>query len=113
MRSAVRSRTRAALAAVVSGLLAAGLMGGATTAQAAPTATGGGAPRAAVTDGAPLVGAGSDAGRRLRATGRLVGGGGTTCTATLVHATGKPDPAAKALILSNGHCVNDMMGTNE
>ncbi len=60
-----------------------------------------------------LISAGSPAGQKFRASGRLVGGGGTTCTATVVHGSGKPDPGQKALILSNGHCVSDTMRTNE
>ncbi|GHF59873.1 hypothetical protein GCM10010218_46780 [Streptomyces mashuensis] len=99
---------RTALAAGTAWLLATGLTAaGAAPAQAAPLQA---APAA---DAAPLLDAGSADGRRFRATGRLVGGGGTTCSATVVHAGGRPDPAAKALVLSNGHCADDTMGTND
>ncbi|MFI9237559.1 trypsin-like peptidase domain-containing protein [Streptomyces sp. NPDC053079] len=114
MKSAVRTRKRAAVSAGAAGFIAAGLIWGASPVQAAPPA-GAGAPRpaAAAGDEAPLVDAGSADGKRLRATGRLVGGGGTTCTATLVHAPGTVNPGAKALVLSNGHCADDTMGTND
>ncbi|MCD9144953.1 trypsin-like peptidase domain-containing protein [Streptomyces albireticuli] len=116
MNSAVRTRIRAALAACASGCVATGLIWGAAPAQAVqpPRAAGlPASPAAVVAEPAPLLDAGSPDGQRFRASGRLVGGGGTTCTATLVHATGKPDPGAKALVLSNGHCVDDAMGTND
>ncbi|MEV4743530.1 trypsin-like peptidase domain-containing protein [Streptomyces sp. NPDC049555] len=71
------------------------------------------AARAADRPEAPLIAADSAAGAKFRSSGRLVGGGGTTCTATVVHATGRPDPAQKALILSNGHCADDGLRTNE
>ncbi|UQI46274.1 hypothetical protein M1P56_18960 [Streptomyces sp. HU2014] len=119
MNSAVRTRLRTTLAACASGCVATGLIWGAAPAQAVqpPHPVGSliapAAGSAAVAEPAPLLDAGSPDGKRFRASGRLVGGGGTTCTATLVHATGKPDPGAKALVLSNGHCADDAMGTND
>ncbi|MBB5122098.1 hypothetical protein AF335_08640 [Streptomyces eurocidicus] len=116
MNSAVRTRVRTALAACASGCVATGLIWGAAPAHAAPPPHPAGAsvsPAATAAEPAPLLDAASPDGKRSRASGRLVGGGGTTCTATLVHATGKPDPGAKALVLSNGHCVDDAMGTND
>ncbi|UGY94894.1 trypsin-like peptidase domain-containing protein [Streptomyces gobiensis] len=87
------------------GILAAGLLWGGSPAPAVEPSS--------AADEAPLLDAGSPAGKKFRASGRLIGGNGTTCTATLIHATGKPDPADKALVLSNGHCVSDSMKTNE
>ncbi|MEU4211726.1 trypsin-like peptidase domain-containing protein [Streptomyces sp. NPDC026206] len=123
MKSAVRIRRRAALTAGASGFIAAGLIWGPAPAQAMQPPGGGSAPRPAAAadrtsgpaadEDAPLLDAGSPDGKRFRATGRLVGGGGTTCTATLVHAPGRPDPGAKALVLSNGHCADDTMGTDD
>ncbi|MCC3768242.1 trypsin-like peptidase domain-containing protein [Streptomyces sp. UNOC14_S4] len=95
------SRIHAALAACATGVVTAGLLWG------------GSGPAQAAEHPAPLIGAGSVAGKKFRSTGRLIGGGGTTCTATVVADTAKPDPARKALILSNGHCVDDMLGTND
>ncbi|MEU5421235.1 trypsin-like peptidase domain-containing protein [Streptomyces sp. NPDC020667] len=118
MRDAVPTRApariRGPLAAVACAVVAAGLLHGGQ-AQAVQPRPGAGATAGAQAgpEDAPLIDSGSAAGRKFRASGRLVGGGGTTCTATLVHASGKPDPAAKALVLSNGHCVSDTMGTNE
>ncbi|GGP44292.1 trypsin-like peptidase domain-containing protein [Streptomyces abikoensis] len=106
----IRLRAAGAAAVMTAGLLWAGpaLTGPAWAVPAHPAAT------SEVTAGeAPLIDAGSADGRRFRASGRLVGGGGTTCTATVVHGTGQPDPARKALILSNGHCADDSMRTND
>ncbi|MFZ3475747.1 trypsin-like peptidase domain-containing protein [Streptomyces sp. 4.24] len=62
---------------------------------------------------ASLVESGSAAGRELRASGRLHGAGGMTCTATIISPAADPDPGARALILAAGHCVNPSMATNE
>ncbi|MFC5720562.1 hypothetical protein ACFP1Z_10355 [Streptomyces gamaensis] len=98
-----RTRLRAALAAGAAGAVAAGLLWTAPAHAAEPPQQ----------SGAPLIDAGSAAGQKFRSSGRLVGGGGTTCTATVVAASAKPDPAQKALVISNGHCVNDNLRTNE
>ncbi|MFI1970676.1 hypothetical protein BLA24_04925 [Streptomyces cinnamoneus] len=112
MRDAVPARIRTTLARGVSGFIAVGLLWG-SPARAQETGADTPAARSAAAQEAPLLDAASPVGERFRSSGRLVGGGGTTCTATLVHAPGKPDPRRKALILSNGHCVSDTMKTNE
>ncbi|SOE16208.1 Trypsin-like peptidase domain-containing protein [Streptomyces sp. 2323.1] len=99
------ARLRAGLAACVGGAVAAGLL------WAAPVYAAGPAGRHA----APLIDAGSGAGHKFRSSGRLLAGpgGGTACTATVVAASAEPAPAQKALVLTNGHCVRDTLGTNE
>ncbi|MFI0902293.1 trypsin-like peptidase domain-containing protein [Streptomyces sioyaensis] len=116
MKTALSASRRRPLAAAISGILAAGLLLGGTPAQAAhPSSSDALAkPTARADKQAPLIDASSADGERFRASGRLIGGlsSSTTCTATLVSAT-NPSPSAKALILTNGHCVRDTMKTNE
>ncbi|MEU2874719.1 trypsin-like peptidase domain-containing protein [Streptomyces olivoreticuli] len=103
-----RARLRTALVAGTAGVITAGLLwtvpaqAGDHTAQPPGRST-----------GAPLIDAGSAAGKKFRSSGRLVGGDGMTCTATVVAASAQPDPAQKALIISNGHCVSGTLATNE
>ncbi|WKK23861.1 trypsin-like peptidase domain-containing protein [Streptomyces olivoreticuli] len=109
----VLARIRGPLAVGACGVVAAGMIYGGQAQAVQPPRDGVRAGAQADPEDAPLIDSGSAAGRKFRSSGRLVGGGGTTCTATLVHAPGKPDPGAKAIVLSNGHCVSDTMKTNE
>ncbi|MFF4403065.1 trypsin-like peptidase domain-containing protein [Streptomyces sp. NPDC001404] len=106
IRRGIRRGLRRTFATGAAGLVVAGLSWGAPAQAATPG-------REAAAQEAPLLDSGSAAGRKFRSTGRLVGGDGTTCTATVIHSSARPDPAQKALILSNGHCVSDVMKTNE
>ncbi|MFJ7209855.1 trypsin-like peptidase domain-containing protein [Streptomyces sp. NPDC098789] len=60
---------------------------------------------------APLVESESEAGKRLRASGRL--SAASACTATVIAPSTDVNARDKALILTAGHCVNSSMGTNE
>ncbi|GGM47749.1 trypsin [Longimycelium tulufanense] len=62
---------------------------------------------------APLLYSTDPVAARFHATGRLVNPNGVHCTATVVAGEGKVRADAKALIVTNGHCVSDSMGTNE
>ncbi|MFK0297432.1 trypsin-like peptidase domain-containing protein [Streptomyces sp. NPDC090442] len=103
-----RTRLRAVLAAGAAGaVVAVGLWGVPAQAGGAGRATSGAADRSA----ADRCGVGGWAKVPFLRAPR--GRRGTTCTATVVAASSDPEPSHKALIVSNGHCVRDTLGTNE
>nr|BFF02170.1 trypsin-like peptidase domain-containing protein [Streptoalloteichus tenebrarius] len=64
-------------------------------------------------DAAPLLRSTDPAAKRFRAVGRLVNNDGVHCTATVVAGDGQVRPNARALVVTNGHCVTDQLTTNE
>lgn len=53
----------------------------------------------------------SNGDKKYRAVGRFKGS--LVCTGTLVAGSATPSPAAAALVLTAGHCVNERLGANE
>ncbi|GAA3287572.1 trypsin-like peptidase domain-containing protein [Streptomyces lavendulae] len=113
MKTVSSSSRRWPAAVALSGLIAAGLLTGGLISQASYF-WGDGFAKPSVSTKAPLIDSASADGKRFRASGRLLGGagGGTNCTATVVSAP-HPIASARALVLTNGHCVRDTLKTNE
>ncbi|SHE57453.1 trypsin-like serine peptidase [Streptoalloteichus hindustanus] len=115
MSTAQRTAGAIVAAAVMGGLLTvaapAGAAPTAATTPGAATASPTEQPRAGVD--APLLRSTDPAAKRFRAVGRLVNNDGIHCTASVVAGEGQVRPDARALVVTNGHCVSQDLTTNE